>query len=217
MTPTLVITVANLKGGTTKTTSSALLLHGLAARGYRVLGVDADPPASLLRWAELGGWELPVIGLPTKALHTRLPGLAAGYDAVVIDTPPLDDQAGIVYSALRAADVTLVPVSPTMMELDRLSPILDAVEQVSPLRTTPMVVRVLLTRTVSRANSTSAARTAISEVGVEVMTTEVGRLEAYAQAFGTIPAVVTGDPYDLAVAELLAAVAAQDEAVRNPS
>jgi chromosome partitioning protein len=202
----LVVTVANLKGGTTKTTTAAYVMHGLAAHGYRVLGVDADPPGSLLRWAELGAWDLAVVGLPTKALHTRLPAISAGYDAIVVDTPPLDDQAGIVFAALRAADVVIVPVSPTTMELDRLSPILDAVDEVSPLRAAPVMVRVLLTRTVTRANSTGGARAAITGAGIEVMTTEIGRREVYAQAFGTVPVMLPGDPYDLAVVELLAAM-----------
>lgn len=201
--PHLVITVANLKGGTTKTTTAAFLAHGLARRGRRVLGVDADPPGSFLRWAELGGWELPVVGLPTKDLHNRLLSIATDADVVVIDTPPLDDQSGIVYSALRAADVVVVPVSPTTMELDRLAPILDAVDQVSPLRATPPVVRVLLTRTIARANSTRDARTAITEAGIDVLTTEVPRLEALAQAFGVVPQLVEDDAYDRVVAELL--------------
>lgn len=42
-----VICVANFKGGSAKTTSSAHLAQYLALRGYRVLAVDLDPQASL--------------------------------------------------------------------------------------------------------------------------------------------------------------------------
>src|SRR5690606_9599405 len=97
----LTVTVANLKGGTAKTTTAAYLAHALGPDG--VLAVDADPPGSLLRWSELApGWPLPVIGLPVKNLHVQLPGIGGGHQRRVIDTPPLDEQAGIVYSALRA-------------------------------------------------------------------------------------------------------------------
>lgn len=201
----LTIAVANLKGGTTKTTSAGYIAYGLQRRGRMVLGVDADPPGSLLRWAELGGWELPVIGLPTRAMHQRLEALGQGYDTVVIDTPPLDEQAGIVYSVLRSADVVIIPVSPTTMELDRLSPILDAVEEVGPLRAVPSTTLVLLTRTVANALSTGGARTAITAAGIAVMKAQVPRREVYAQAFGTIPTIRDGDPYDEAVTEILEA------------
>jgi chromosome partitioning protein len=194
------ITVANLKGGTTKTTTAAYLAHALP----QVLAVDADPPGSLLRWSELASWPLPVIGLAVKDIHTRLPGIAASYDHVVIDTPPLDDQAGIVYSALRAADVVVVPVGPTTMELDRLTPILEASEEIGPLRDRPLKVRVLLTRVVGAASSGANAREVLVEAGLDVLSAHVPRLERYAQAFGSAVQLTEGDPYLAVAKELLA-------------
>ncbi|MGH3505439.1 MAG: AAA family ATPase [Nocardioidaceae bacterium] len=195
-----VITVANLKGGTGKTTTAAFLAHALPGQ---VLVVDADPAGSLLRWAELGGWVIPVVGLPTRELHKRLPAIGYGYDLAVIDTPPLDDQAGIVYSALRVADDVVVPMGPSTMEVDRLGPVLAAAEEVAPLREVPARVSVLLTRTVPRANSTAAARQVVTDAGYQVLTATVPRLERYAQAFGSTPDLATEDPYLEVVAELV--------------
>lgn len=42
-----VITVANFKGGVSKTTTAAVLAQGLSLRGHRVLVVDCDPQGSL--------------------------------------------------------------------------------------------------------------------------------------------------------------------------
>ena len=42
-----VISVANFKGGSAKTTTSLYLAQGLAFRGFRVLAIDLDPQASL--------------------------------------------------------------------------------------------------------------------------------------------------------------------------
>ncbi len=42
-----IITVANFKGGSAKTTTSLYLAQGLALQGYRVLAIDLDPQASL--------------------------------------------------------------------------------------------------------------------------------------------------------------------------
>lgn len=56
----MILTVANLKGGTSKTTTAAYLAHALAELGQRVLVVDADPQGSISRWAEMGEWTIPV-------------------------------------------------------------------------------------------------------------------------------------------------------------
>lgn len=42
-----ILAVANFKGGSAKTTTSAHLAHFLALQGYRVLAIDLDPQASL--------------------------------------------------------------------------------------------------------------------------------------------------------------------------
>ena len=42
-----IVSVENYKGGASKTTTSAMLTHYLALRGYRVLVIDSDPQASL--------------------------------------------------------------------------------------------------------------------------------------------------------------------------
>lgn len=43
----VVLTVANFKGGVSKTTTAAILAQGLCLRGHRVLAIDLDPQASL--------------------------------------------------------------------------------------------------------------------------------------------------------------------------
>ncbi|WP_254368412.1 ParA family protein, partial [Mycobacteroides abscessus] len=118
----LTIVVANLKGGSTKTTTAAFMLHALAEAGLSALGVDADGEnESLLSWSEAGGWSVPVIGLPVTDLHRKLPGIAGDrYDAVVIDTPPMKERRGVVGSAIRLATHVVVPMAPTGMEYARL-------------------------------------------------------------------------------------------------
>lgn len=200
------ITVANMKGGSSKTTTAAYLAHALARGGRRVACVDADPAGSLMRWREAGDWQLPVLGMPSRKLHLDLPNIADRYDVVVIDTPPLEEdraKPGIVRSAVRAATDVVIPVAPTAMELDRLSPILYTIEDVGPDVDAAPVVRVLLTRTVSRASSVEIARDVITaDLGQQVFATVVPRLERYALAFGGPVDIPPGDPYGLVAAEL---------------
>ena len=179
-----VITVTNLKGGSAKTTSTAYLAHAYAAQGKNVLVIDADPQGSALRWSEAGEWELPTLALPVKNLHTRVAGIAPpATDVVIIDTPPLDEQAGIVYSALRAADTIVVTMAPTMLEFERLPDVWAAIEEVEPLRSSAPAVAVLLNRTVANAKSTETFRTLITDGGHHVLATTIPRREPIAQAF----------------------------------
>lgn len=199
------IAVINLKGGSAKTTTTAHLSAQLHGAGLGILTVDADPQGSCLRWAELAGWPWPTIGLPVRTLHAQLAGLIGGrYDVVVIDTPPLATQSGIVASAMRAADLVIVPTAPTPLEIERLTAVREALDDVAPLRVDgrPPAARVLLTRTVAAAASTAAWRASLVEDGWSVLATTVPRLEALAQSYGDL--IVPGlGPYAVVAEELL--------------
>lgn len=200
----LVIAVVNLKGGSTKTTTAAYLLHALAESDLSVLGVDADPEnESLLRWGELAEWTVPVAGLPVRDLHKKLHALTRGRDAVVIDTPPMEAARGIVTSALRAATHIVIPMSPTPMEFDRLTAVLDVIADVNELREMPAITAVLLTRVVTGAASGDVYADAISQ-SVPVLGARVARLERFAQAFGQPIAGVLNTSYGDALGQLLA-------------
>lgn len=200
----LVIAVVNLKGGSTKTTTAAYLLHALAESGLSILGVDADPEnESLLRWGELAEWTAPVVGLPVRDLHKKLHALTRGIDAVVVDTPPMESAKGIVTSALRAATHVVIPMSPTPMEFDRLGSVLDLLADVEPLREAPAQAAVLLTRVVTGAASGDVYADAIAE-NVPVLDARVARLERYAQAFGQPIIDALNTSYGDALSQLLA-------------
>lgn len=198
-----VVVVANLKGGSSKTTTSAFLAHALARRGRSVAVVDADPHGQTVRWAGLADWELPAVGLATKTLHRQLWRTidAERFDTVVIDTPPLDEHDGHAVSALRVATDVVIPVAPSMIELDRLDPVFKAIDDAAAHRDDDPDVRVLLTRAVTRARSTQDMRDMLTEQGRTVFRTAIPRLEVYALAFA---APVPDDvPYGLAADELV--------------
>lgn len=179
------IAVVNLKGGSSKTTSTAYLAHAFAASGSDVLVIDSDPQGSTVRWSDAAGWTVPTVALPVKNLHTRVQGIARPTtDVVVIDTPPLLENAGTVYSALRAADIVVVPCAPTSHEVDALPDVWAAIEEVQALRNVPTAAAVLFTCTITNASSTGIYRQAIEDGGHQVLATTIPRREAYAQALG---------------------------------
>lgn len=176
------ITVANLKGGSAKTTTAAFLTTAFLNTGFGVLAIDSDPQASLLDWSQSQSWPS-VAGLPMKNMHRRIKGIVPpGTDIVIIDTPPLEEKGGIVYGTLRAADLVVIPMAPTPMEHERLNSVMEAIAEVDD-GDEPIQVAVLLNRITPRAASTGTFRDLIAESGVTVLNTMVPRGELYAQAF----------------------------------
>ncbi|MGE0225094.1 MAG: ParA family partition ATPase [Acetobacteraceae bacterium] len=112
----VVITLAQQKGGTGKTTLAANLAVALAAR-FRVALLDIDPQRSLTRWFGLRAARVPpaaVLGFSDVSgwrLGAELDRLRREHDVVLIDSPPrVDTDARL---AIRGADLVLVPVQPS--------------------------------------------------------------------------------------------------------
>lgn len=203
-----IIAVINLKGGTGKTTSAVFLAHALHEQGRKVLLVDADPQGSALSWNEDAPEKFPfgVIGLATKDMHGQLRDhVGQDVNAVVIDTPPLEQKSGIVVSALRIATLAVVPVAPTPIEYKRLSQVAEVVRDAAELRADglPVPMAVLLTRTIPNASSTEAYREQIRADGLWCLRTEVRRLELFSQADGDNVVNASATAYGDAISEML--------------
>src|SRR5271165_7558019 len=190
----LSLALANLKPGTGKTTSAVWLAYVFAQAGNSVLLVDADPSGSALEWSDLAAIDLRlapqeafpfrVVALPSRELHRRLPEIARDDDVVIIDTPQLEDHAGIARSALRYADEIVIPCAPSPIEINRTTPVRDEIAEVRDVRDKPVRSAILLNRCVARAHSTTDAREALLDLGYDVLATAVPRREVYAQSFG---------------------------------
>lgn len=196
------VAVTNLKGGTSKTTSAFFLAAAFAWRGKTLL-VDCDPQASSLSWAESaeedgGSLGFSVMGLPTRDVHRKLKGFEGDYEHIVLDTPP--GELTIARSALLAADVALVAVQPTAMDLDRVMPTLELIAEVEPVNDLTFYVLLARVRRISREGRD--ARQAMEEMGFPVMQTEVPQLGFYSDAFGEVVGRNLGD-YDRVARELL--------------
>ena len=190
------LALVSTKGGTGKTTSAvslAMVLHQLG----RTLAVDCDPQGSLMNWSEAAaeqGKPLPftVVGMPTRDVHIRLADLGTGYDHVVVDTPPGD--LGIIRSAILASAIVLVPVSPTGLDLNRISPTFEVLAEIAISH--PVGLGILLTKVRRGTRSAKAARGILAEHGYSAMRTEIPLAEHFAGAFGSVPTVL-GEYWEL--------------------
>lgn len=183
------ITVGNLKGGSSKTTTSVYLALGLCQEG-RTLLVDADPgQESCHRWSELAGRRWPgscvVAAVSTRMLYPQLERISVGYDHVVIDTGPKNPL--MLRQAMAFADQVVVPVAPRPLDLAEIPRTLALATEVAT--TSRMMVSILLVQV--RAGTRSAADTRellINSWDAPVLDTETPLRESYALAYGTAPA-----------------------------
>jgi len=124
------------------------------------------------------------VALPSRELHRRLPDIARDDDVVIVDTPQIEDHAGIARSALRYVDEVVIPCAPSPIEINRTTPVQEEIAEVREIRDVPLRWAVLLNRCVARAHSTADAREALVDLGYDVLETVVPRREIYAQSFG---------------------------------
>ncbi len=126
--PAKIITIAQQKGGAGKTTLAAHLAVAFAQNGSRVALLDIDPQGSLARFGQLRAHYKQAVPLAFHSLagwrtEREIEKLAHDYDLIVIDSPP--HAATEPRLAIRAADLVLVPVQPSPMDVWACEPTID--------------------------------------------------------------------------------------------
>lgn len=124
-----VITIAQQKGGSGKTTLAVNLAVAFSLAGHKVALLDTDPQGSLGRWfiARRAAGE-PGVEFATASawgVSYECEKLRKINDIVIIDTPPKVDAD--LRPALREADLVLIPVSSSHVDLWATDGVLDLV------------------------------------------------------------------------------------------
>ena len=126
-----VLTMASQKGGSGKTSLAASLATAAAEDGETVAAVDTDPQRSFAAWGQRRQAERIAVEVaePAKVRQALDRAKAAGASLAIVDTPGIFG-AGVAI-ALQDADFVLVPVKPSILDVEAARP---TVEQLQTLR-----------------------------------------------------------------------------------
>lgn len=183
-----IIALTSLKGGVGKTTLAMHLARVLADEGRQVVVLDADSELSATRWrmqvGEISPQPLPfqVVTAERDQIMQQVRGLKAQDFTVILDTPPNDRE--MLRSAATIADLVLVPVLPTALDVDRGAVSLRLLEDMG-FALPNLRFAALLNRASSRQRQTREADEVLNQT--TRVRTVIPQLTAYQEAFGLVP------------------------------
>ncbi|NWH07480.1 MAG: ParA family protein [Alphaproteobacteria bacterium] len=201
----LVITVAQQKGGSGKTSVAAHLACAWAGRqlngsARKLVLIDLDPQESLTTWFRLReeklGPDANIALKPASGWRATSEIQRAGRDAdiIIVDSPPQSETSTRI--AIRAADIIIVPCQLSPLDVWASRPILEMIarENRSAL--------VVLNRVPARANHAEELVSQLKRDRVPLARAALGNRVAFTASLMEGLGVVESDPHSVAAAEI---------------
>uniref|UniRef100_A0A8J4M6A0 CobQ/CobB/MinD/ParA nucleotide binding domain-containing protein n=1 Tax=Acidicaldus sp. TaxID=1872105 RepID=A0A8J4M6A0_9PROT len=186
-----ILSIVCQKGGSAKTTTAINLAVEAMLHGLEEALIDLDPQVSACDWKDIRGEKPPVVAAtPVPHLERALKAAAeAGADLAIIDTAGRANETAS--AAARAADLVLIPLQPTLPDLNTTAATLEIIRLAGGKPTRAVLARVRAAG--NRADETAAW---LAGKGVEVCPVTLGERvifqDAYAMGLGVSEAEPNG-------------------------
>ncbi len=180
-----IIALINQKGGCGKSTTAVHFAYWLATKKKKkVLLVDADAQQSSSEWISGMESEIPnkVVQTPDDLLE-QIPELTGQYSLVIVDGPA--SLAEATRAILFRADLAIIPVQPTGVDLRSASDAVRLVKQAQSVRGGPPEAAVFLSRAVKGTKLKDEAIALLSKTPeVTLLKTVIHQKQAIADTSG---------------------------------
>jgi len=180
---TKIITIAQQKGGSGKTTLAANLAVSFSLnRKLKTTILDADPQGSLGKWfiqRESKLKDKNLIKMKTSSLwgvQYESNSLKDKTDMIIIDTPPKIDADG--RPAIQIADLILIPVSPSQVDFWATESIIDLAQREKKK------ILVVINRANVKSRLLNEAKQFISKMKVDQSNTIIGNRQIFISSMG---------------------------------
>lgn len=193
-----VITVANLKGGVGKSTTTINLATASQMAGIKTIIIDVDPDQQAAsKWSDTRTFEHPCV---FSAVYSRLPQSIAeaqrsGAELIFIDTAAFEQK--ILTAAVQVANLILIPCRPTAQDVQYLTATTDIVTMYQK------PVAIVLNQVEPRLPETDQARALITKLGLSISPMYLSKAVAYQRAIAAGLGVTEFEPTGKASQEIL--------------
>lgn len=194
----IVTTVANLKGGVGKSTTTIHLATAAQMAGIQTAIIDVDPDQqAAAKWSDSRVAVRPPV---FSAVYSRLLQAIAeaergGAEFIFIDTAAFEQK--ILTAAVRVADLILIPCRPTAQDVQYLTATTDIVA----VHQKPAAV--VLNQVEPRLPETEQARALITKLGLALSPMYLSKAVAYQRAIAAGLGVTEYEPAGKAAQEIL--------------
>jgi chromosome partitioning protein len=196
-----IITIAQHKGGAGKTSLAAHLAATWSVdKGRRVALLDLDPQKSLTHWFQMRCEKMgddntmSLCASQGWRVQAELTRAKRDTDVIVIDSPGRDDLG--TRTAVRAADIVVMPVQPSPIDVWASKPTLEMIAKEG----TPALI--VLNRLPSRAKLTDHLIVDLKRGTVPIARSALGNRISFASSLVEGKGITETEPHSVAAAEI---------------
>jgi chromosome partitioning protein len=201
-----IIALLNQKGGAGKTTISTHLATGLRLAGHSVTLIDTDPQGNASDWAaaRAGAQPLTVLRMDKPTIHRDIKRIAPA-DYVIIDGASQAND--LMVSAIKAADVVLIPVQPSPYDVWGTGALVKLVHARMAVTDFGLRAAFIASRVITGSVIGRELDGVLEGFGLPMLGTKIYSRVSYADTAATGSTVLEEYPRDAAAAEMTALLA----------